>query len=52
MWGSDAHKFNPERFAHGIVVACKAPQAYMAFGVGSHVCAGQHFARGTELGGA
>ncbi|KAL4600212.1 hypothetical protein ACB092_11G182000 [Castanea dentata] len=48
LWGSDAHKFNPERFAHGVVGACKTPQAYMPFGVGPHVCAGQHFAM-TEL---
>uniref|UniRef100_A0A2N9FCT6 Cytochrome P450 n=1 Tax=Fagus sylvatica TaxID=28930 RepID=A0A2N9FCT6_FAGSY len=48
LWGSDAHKFNPERFAHGIVGACKTPQAYLPFGVGSRVCAGQHFAM-TEL---
>ena len=48
LWGADAHKFNPERFAHGIVGACKNPQAYMPFGVGPHVCAGQHFAM-TEL---
>nr|XP_023890860.1 cytochrome P450 714C2-like isoform X1 [Quercus suber] len=48
LWGPDAHKFNPERFAHGIVGACKTPQAYMPFGVGPHVCAGQHFAM-TEL---
>nr|POE62591.1 cytochrome p450 [Quercus suber] len=48
MWGPDAHKFNPKRFAHGIVWACKTPQAYMPFGVGSRVCAGQHFAM-TEL---
>ncbi len=48
LWGSDAHKFNPERFAHGIVGACKTPRAYLPFGVGSRVCAGQHFAM-TEL---
>uniref|UniRef100_A0A7N2LIU4 Uncharacterized protein n=2 Tax=Quercus lobata TaxID=97700 RepID=A0A7N2LIU4_QUELO len=48
LWGPDAHKFNPERFAHGIIGACKTPQAYMPFGVGSRVCAGQHFAM-TEL---
>ncbi|GMY22973.1 cytochrome P450 714C2-like [Fagus crenata] len=44
LWGSDAHKFNPERFAHGIVGACKTPRAYLPFKVGSRVCAGQHFA--------
>ena len=48
LWGLDAHKFNLERFARGIVGACKTPQAYMPFGVGSHVCASQHFAM-TEL---
>ena len=48
LWGLDAHKFNSERFAHGIVGACKTPQAYMPFGVGSRVCASQHFAM-TEL---
>ena len=48
LWGPDAHKFNPKRFAHGIVGACKTPQAYMPFGVGACVCAGQHFAM-TEL---
>lgn len=48
LWGPDAHKFNPERFAHGIAGACKTPQAYMPFGVGSRVCVGQHFAM-TEL---
>ena len=25
LWGLDAHKFNPERFAHGIIGACKTP---------------------------
>ncbi|XP_022756882.1 cytochrome P450 714C2-like isoform X2 [Durio zibethinus] len=44
LWGPDAHEFNPERFANGIVEACKVPQAYMPFGVGSRICAGQHFA--------
>ena len=48
LWGPNAHKFNPKRFAHEIVGACKTPQAYMPFRVGSCVCAGQHFAM-TEL---
>ena len=35
---------DPERFSHGTAGACKNPQAYMAFGVGPHVCVGQHLA--------
>ncbi|WJX76130.1 hypothetical protein P8452_59581 [Trifolium repens] len=42
LWGSDAHEFNPERFANGVLGACKIPQAYMPFGIGSRVCPGQH----------
>ncbi|KAL5795113.1 hypothetical protein ACOSP7_003707 [Xanthoceras sorbifolium] len=48
LWGPDSHQFNPERFAHGISAACKIPQAYMPFGSGPRICAGQHFAM-TEL---
>ncbi|KAL3537100.1 hypothetical protein ACH5RR_000466 [Cinchona calisaya] len=48
LWGTDAHTFNPERFADGIARACKIPQAYMPFGAGSRICVGQHFAM-TEL---
>ncbi|KAK9911141.1 hypothetical protein M0R45_035064 [Rubus argutus] len=44
IWGPDAHKFNPERFANGVLNACNAPHAYMPFGVGSRICAGQHLA--------
>ncbi|TYJ04653.1 hypothetical protein E1A91_A12G106700v1 [Gossypium mustelinum] len=44
LWGPDAHRFNPERFANGIVEACKVPQAYMPFGIGARICTGQHFA--------
>ncbi|WJX81606.1 hypothetical protein P8452_64467 [Trifolium repens] len=44
LWGPDAHKFNPERFANGVLGACKIPQAYMPFGIGARVCAGQHLA--------
>ncbi|CAI9102067.1 OLC1v1000260C1 [Oldenlandia corymbosa var. corymbosa] len=44
IWGRDVHKFNPGRFEHGISRACKTPQAYMPFGVGTRNCLGQHFA--------
>ncbi|KAK9911142.1 hypothetical protein M0R45_035065 [Rubus argutus] len=48
IWGPDAHKFNPERFANGVLNACNSPQAYMPFGVGPRICPGQHLAM-TEL---
>nr|KYP40611.1 Secologanin synthase [Cajanus cajan] len=48
FWGPDAHKFNPERFANGVLGAGKFPQAYIPFGAGSRVCVGQHLAM-TEL---
>ncbi|KAG8391478.1 hypothetical protein BUALT_Bualt01G0191900 [Buddleja alternifolia] len=44
LWGSDVHQFKPDRFANGVSGACKIPQAYMPFGVGPRICAGQHFA--------
>ena len=43
IWGPDAYKFNPDRFANGITGACKLP-LYMPFGVGPRVCLGQNFA--------
>ena len=48
LWGPDADKFNPERFANGVSGACKSPQAYIPFGVGTRVCPGQNLAI-TEL---
>ncbi|PWA80366.1 cytochrome P450 714C2 [Artemisia annua] len=48
LWGSDVYEFKPERFAEGTKSACKIPQAYMPFGMGPRICAGQHFAI-TEL---
>ena len=44
IWGDDAYKFNPERFANGIAGACKLPHLYMPFGVGPRVCLGQNLA--------
>jgi cytochrome P450 len=44
LWGPDAHEFNPERFANGVIGSCKIPQAYMPFGIGPRVCPGQHLA--------
>ncbi|XP_048427812.1 cytochrome P450 714C2-like [Pyrus x bretschneideri] len=48
LWGPNAHKFNPERFANGILAACQSPQAYMPFGNGPRICVGRHLAT-TEL---
>ncbi|RDX65286.1 Cytochrome P450 714C2, partial [Mucuna pruriens] len=48
LWGPDAHKFNPERFANGVLGASKVPQAYIPFGIGARVCIGQQLAM-TEL---
>ncbi|CAB4299785.1 unnamed protein product [Prunus armeniaca] len=48
IWGPDALDFNPKRFEHGILGACKFPQAYIPFGVGARICLGQHLAM-TEL---
>nr|XP_043607879.1 cytochrome P450 714A1-like [Erigeron canadensis] len=44
IWGPDAHKFRPERFVNGVIKACKAPQAYVPFGVGARSCLGRNFA--------
>ena len=44
VWGPDALQFNPERFKHGIVAACKSPEAYMPFGFGPRICVGKNLA--------
>lgn len=44
IWGDDAYKFKPERFANGITGSCKFPHVYMPFGVGPRVCLGQNLA--------
>ncbi|KAK3033966.1 hypothetical protein RJ639_034130 [Escallonia herrerae] len=44
LWGPDADKFNPGRFANGVSGACKNSQAYIPFGVGARICPGQSLA--------
>ncbi|PON32369.1 Cytochrome P450 [Parasponia andersonii] len=44
IWGLDAHRFNPQRFANGVSSSCKLPHVYMPFGAGPRVCLGQNFA--------
>ncbi|KAL0539814.1 hypothetical protein IC582_024035 [Cucumis melo] len=44
IWGEDANKFKPERFANGVAKACKFPQAYVPFGAGPRLCLGKNFA--------
>ncbi|KAJ6831644.1 cytochrome P450 714C2-like [Iris pallida] len=44
LWGPDAHRFNPDRFARGVSGACKHPHMYMPFGTGPRTCLGQNLA--------
>ncbi|KAL3718905.1 hypothetical protein ACJRO7_003934 [Eucalyptus globulus] len=44
IWGPDAGRFNPERFANGVPKACKLPHTYLPFGAGPRSCLGQNFA--------
>lgn len=41
IWGPDAHKFNPERFAEG---TSHHLGAYLPFGAGPAICVGQNLA--------
>ncbi|KAJ4819798.1 Cytochrome P450 [Rhynchospora pubera] len=44
IWGPDADKFNPDRFANGISGSCKKPYVFMPFGIGARTCLGQNLA--------
>ncbi|EAY75694.1 hypothetical protein OsI_03601 [Oryza sativa Indica Group] len=44
IWGQDAIKFNPERFANGISKATKFQTAFFSFAWGPRICLGQSFA--------
>ena len=44
LWGDDANKFNPLRFANGITKASKHPNAMLGFSIGPRSCIGQDFA--------
>ncbi|KAJ1699131.1 hypothetical protein LUZ63_007643 [Rhynchospora breviuscula] len=44
IWGKDVNEFNPERFANGLIGACRPPHMYLPFGAGARTCLGQNFA--------
>ncbi|PIA31400.1 hypothetical protein AQUCO_04900003v1 [Aquilegia coerulea] len=44
LWGEDADKFNPGRFAEGISKATKNKVSFFPFSWGPRICIGQNFA--------
>lgn len=44
LWGPDANEFKPDRFINGVSKACKSPQGYIPFGLGTRLCLGKNFA--------
>ncbi|KAI0515881.1 hypothetical protein KFK09_008549 [Dendrobium nobile] len=44
LWGPDAERFNPARFAYGASRAARHPNAFMPFGLGERTCIGRGLA--------
>lgn len=44
LWGPDAARFDPNRFAEGASRAARHPNAFMPFGLGQRVCVGRGLA--------